>query len=91
MRIPRPRSLAGQLFAMQVVLVAAIVAGCALFAYVTDRAQAEETARRQSRAAATAVADSPSVVAAATLRATRPTSSSRTRSGCAATRASTSS
>ncbi|WP_327326171.1 ATP-binding protein [Streptomyces sp. NBC_01210] len=65
MRIPRPRSLAGQLFAMQVVLVAAIVAGCALFAYVTDRSQAEETARLQSTATATAVARSPSVIAAA--------------------------
>ncbi|MFF0437067.1 ATP-binding protein [Streptomyces sp. NPDC004327] len=63
--LPRPRSLAGQLFAMQVVLVAVVVAGCAVFAYVTDRAQAEETARRQSTATATAVAASPSVVAAA--------------------------
>ncbi|GAA2779824.1 sensor histidine kinase [Streptomyces showdoensis] len=63
--LPRPRSLAGQLFAMQVVLMAAVVAGCAVFAYVTDRAQAEETARRQSQATASAVADSPSVVAAA--------------------------
>ncbi|MEU8616861.1 sensor histidine kinase [Streptomyces sp. NPDC048623] len=65
LRLPRPRSLAGQLFAMQVVLVAAVVAGCVVFAYVTDRAQAEETARRQSTAAATAVAASPAVVAAA--------------------------
>ncbi len=63
--LPRPRSLAGQLFAMQVVLVAVVVAGCAVFAYVTDLAQAEETARRQSTATAAAVADSPSVVAAA--------------------------
>ncbi|MFD7975723.1 ATP-binding protein [Streptomyces sp. NPDC059071] len=63
--LPRPRSLAGQLFAMQVVLVAAVVVGCAVFAYVTDRAQAEETARRQSTATATAVAASPAVVAAA--------------------------
>ncbi|MFF9343138.1 MULTISPECIES: ATP-binding protein [unclassified Streptomyces] len=63
--LPRPHSLAGQLFAMQVVLMAAVVAGCAVFAYVTDRAQAEETARRQSTATATAVAGSPSVVAAA--------------------------
>ncbi|MFE7582239.1 ATP-binding protein [Streptomyces gardneri] len=62
---PRPRSLAGQLFAMQVVLVAVVVAGCAVFAYVTDLAQAEETARRQSTATAAAVAHSPSVVAAA--------------------------
>ncbi|MGW2558042.1 sensor histidine kinase [Streptomyces sp. NPDC001514] len=65
MHIPRLRSLAGQLFAMQVVLVAAIVAGFAFFTYVTDRTQAEETARRQATATATAVADSPSVVAAA--------------------------
>ncbi|MEO3976569.1 ATP-binding protein [Streptomyces sp. CAU 1734] len=71
MRIPRPRSLAGQLFAMQVVLVAVVVAGCALFAYVTDQSQAEETARLQSRATATAVAGSPSVIAAA--REERPT------------------
>ncbi|MFJ3814934.1 ATP-binding protein [Streptomyces sp. NPDC090056] len=65
LRLPRPRSLAGQLFAMQVVLVAVVVAGCAVFAYLTDRAQAEETARRQSTATAAAVADSPSVATAA--------------------------
>ncbi|MFJ6248989.1 MULTISPECIES: ATP-binding protein [unclassified Streptomyces] len=65
LRLPRPRSLAGQLFAMQVVLVAVVVAGCAVFAYLTDRTQAEETARRQSTATAAAVADSPSVAAAA--------------------------
>ncbi|MER7000274.1 sensor histidine kinase [Streptomyces sp. NPDC000410] len=69
-RLRRPRSLAGQLFAMQVVLVAAIVAGFALFSYVTDRAQAEETARRQSTATAIAVAKSPSVIEAA--RGTNP-------------------
>ncbi|MEU2248036.1 ATP-binding protein [Streptomyces sp. NPDC019224] len=63
MRFPRtrPRSLAGQLFAMQVVLVAAVVAGCAFFAYVSGRGQAEETAARQARAVALAVAGSPSV------------------------------
>ncbi|WP_438485787.1 sensor histidine kinase [Streptomyces sp. S186] len=64
-RLPGPRSLAGQLFAMQVVLVAAVVLGCAVFAYVSAGRQAEETARRQATAAATAVADSPAVVAAA--------------------------
>ncbi|MFI1827915.1 ATP-binding protein [Streptomyces sp. NPDC020412] len=64
MRIPRPRSLAGQLFAMQVVLVAVIVAGCALFAYLTDRSQAEDTARRQATATAATVAGSPWVAAA---------------------------
>ncbi|MEU0127250.1 sensor histidine kinase [Streptomyces sp. NPDC006289] len=63
MRLPRtlPRSLAGQLFAMQALLVAAVVAGCAFFAYASGRAQAEETAARQVRAAALAMAGSPSV------------------------------
>ncbi|WP_327349319.1 sensor histidine kinase [Streptomyces sp. NBC_01321] len=65
MRFPRPRtrprSLAGQLFAMQVVLVAAVVAGCAFFAYVSGSGQAKETATRQVTAAALAIADSPSV------------------------------
>lgn len=63
MRFPRarPRSLAGQLFAMQVVLVAAVVAGCAFFAYASGRSQARETATRQARAVALSVADSPSV------------------------------
>ncbi|MFF1923844.1 ATP-binding protein [Streptomyces sp. NPDC058221] len=63
MRLPRarPRSLAGQLFAMQVVLVAAVVAGCAFFAYASGRSQARETATRQARSVALTVADSPSV------------------------------
>ncbi|MFF2727057.1 ATP-binding protein [Streptomyces sp. NPDC058008] len=63
MRLPltRPRSLAGQLFAMQALLVAAVVAGCAVFAYVSGRSQAEDTAARQVRAAALAMAGSPSV------------------------------
>ncbi|WP_079107280.1 sensor histidine kinase [Streptomyces sp. NRRL S-1521] len=56
-----PRSLAGQLFAMQIVLVTAVVAGCALFTYLSDKHQAEEGARNQATAAARAVADSPSV------------------------------
>ncbi|GAU65541.1 putative two-component histidine kinase [Streptomyces sp. NBRC 110611] len=64
-RLRGPRSLAGQLFAMQVVLVTAVVTGCAGFAYVNAGRQAEETARRQATAAATAVAGSPAVVAAA--------------------------
>ncbi|MFF7365122.1 ATP-binding protein [Streptomyces sp. NPDC008125] len=58
---PRPRSLAGQLFAMQVVLIAAVVAGGAFFAYASGSARAEETARRQVRAVAVAIAGSPSV------------------------------
>ncbi|MFJ4569999.1 ATP-binding protein [Streptomyces sp. NPDC088846] len=65
MRLPRPRtrprSLAGQLFAMQVVLVAAVVAGCAFFAYASGSEQAKKTAARQVTAAALAIADSPSV------------------------------
>ncbi|MEV6953066.1 sensor histidine kinase [Streptomyces sp. NPDC051183] len=65
LRFPRPpRSLAGQLFAMQVLLVAVVVAGCAVFAYATARGQAEEAARRQAGAVARAVADSPSVLEA---------------------------
>ncbi len=64
-RLPRPpRSLAGQLFAMQVLLVAVVVAGCAVFAYATARGQAEDAARRQAGAVARAVADSPSVLEA---------------------------
>lgn len=59
--VPRPRSLAAQLFAMQAVLIAVVVAGYALFTYVSDRGQAEEAARVQARAVARAVADSPSV------------------------------
>ncbi|MEW1721947.1 sensor histidine kinase [Streptomyces sp. NPDC093109] len=62
MHLPhRPRSLATQLFAMQVVLVAAVVAGCGVFAYVTGRAHTDETARKQVLATAHALADSPSV------------------------------
>ncbi|MER6225465.1 sensor histidine kinase [Streptomyces sp900105755] len=62
--VPRPRSLAGQLFAMQAVLIAVVVAGYALFTYVSDRHQAEEAATRQATAVARSVADSPSVRAA---------------------------
>ncbi|MDO0925655.1 sensor histidine kinase [Streptomyces sp. TG1A-8] len=62
--LPRPRSLAGQLFAMQAVLVAVVVAGCALFTYVSDRRQAEDAAARHATAVARSVADSPSVGAA---------------------------
>ncbi|MFJ9645623.1 sensor histidine kinase [Streptomyces sp. NPDC004244] len=66
LRLPRPpRSLAGQLFAMQVLVVAVVVAGCAVFAYATARGQAEDAARRQAGAVARAVADSPAVLDAA--------------------------
>ncbi|MFF2850257.1 ATP-binding protein [Streptomyces sp. NPDC058001] len=71
-RMPRPRSLAGQLFAMQAVLVAVVVAGCALFTYISDGHQAQQAARRQAEAAARAVADSPSV--RESIRGTDPTS-----------------
>ncbi|QEU82696.1 sensor histidine kinase [Streptomyces subrutilus] len=46
---------------MQVLLVAVVVAGCAVFAHATARGQAEDAARRQAGAVARAVADSPSV------------------------------
>lgn len=59
--VPRPRSLAGQLFAMQAVLIAVLVAGYALFTYVSDRSQAEDAAGRQAMGVARAVADAPSV------------------------------
>ncbi|UNZ17240.1 sensor histidine kinase [Streptomyces sp. 891-h] len=69
MRVPRPRSpvrshprsLAGQLFAMQVVLVTAVVVGCAVFAYVSAKSQARDAATHRARATTQAVADSPSV------------------------------
>ncbi|MFE1441376.1 ATP-binding protein [Streptomyces sp. NPDC058739] len=70
-RLPRPRSLAGQLFAVQAVLLAVVVAGYALFTYVSDRSQAEEAAGRQAMAVAGSVADSPSVRAA--IRTSDPT------------------
>ncbi|WKE69627.1 sensor histidine kinase [Streptomyces sp. WP-1] len=59
--LTRPRSLAGQLFAMQAVLIAVVVAGYALFAYVSDRRQAEDAAARQTTAVARSIADSPAV------------------------------
>lgn len=71
-RIRRPHSLAGRLFAIQIVLVAAVVTGCAVFAYLTDRSQAEAAARRQVTATATAVAASPAV--RESIRSTDPTS-----------------
>ncbi|MFM9446846.1 ATP-binding protein [Streptomyces acidiscabies] len=61
LRVPRPRSLAGQLFGMQAVLIAVVVAGYALFSYISDERQAEDAARRQAMAVARSVADSPSV------------------------------
>ncbi|WP_129842918.1 sensor histidine kinase [Streptomyces sp. RFCAC02] len=63
-RAPRPRSLAGQLFALQALLVAVVVAGCVVFAYLADRSQVREAAEDQVTATARAIADSPSVAAA---------------------------
>ncbi|MCM1972799.1 sensor histidine kinase [Streptomyces sp. G1] len=71
--VPRPRSLAGQLFAMQAVLIAVLVAGYALFGYVSDQRQAEEAAGRQALAVARSIADSPSVRQA--IRTDNPSSS----------------
>ncbi|MCM2426054.1 sensor histidine kinase [Streptomyces sp. RKAG337] len=61
----RPRSLAGQLFAMQVVIVAVVVAGCAVLAYVQAHSRAEDAADGRVRAAAVSIADSPTVRQAA--------------------------
>ncbi|CAL9444356.1 Sensor histidine kinase DcuS [Streptomyces sp. enrichment culture] len=61
LRVPRPRSLAAQLFAVQAVLIAVLVAGYAVFTYVNDRGQAESAAGREARAVALSIAGSPSV------------------------------
>lgn len=58
------RSLAGQLFVVQVVIVAAVVAGGAVLAYLFTADRTEDAARRQVTAVARAVADSPAVLAA---------------------------
>lgn len=71
--LPRPRSLAGQFFAMQAVIMAVVVAGYALFTYVSDERQAEEAARAQAMAVARSVADAPSV--RQSIRTTDPTAS----------------
>lgn len=63
-RVRWPRSLAGQLFAVQAVLVGVVVAGCLVFAYAGAGRQAQEMARRQTTAVATAVADAPAVARA---------------------------
>ncbi|MEU7302723.1 sensor histidine kinase [Streptomyces sp. NPDC007206] len=62
--LPRPRSLAAQLFAVQAVLIALVVAGYALFTYVSDQRQAQDAAASQATAVARSIADSPSVRAA---------------------------
>ncbi|MCI4141245.1 sensor histidine kinase [Streptomyces sp. MMS20-AI2-20] len=59
--LPGPRSLAGQLFAMQAVLLTVVVAGYALATYLSNRSEAEQAAGRQATSVALSVADSPSV------------------------------
>ncbi|MFF0782525.1 ATP-binding protein [Streptomyces sp. NPDC003720] len=59
--LPRPRSLATQLFAVQAVLIAVVVAGYALFTYLSDGRQAVDAAARHATAVARSIADSPSV------------------------------
>ncbi|BFV56142.1 sensor histidine kinase [Kitasatospora sp. CMC57] len=61
----RARSLAGQLFVLQVVIVAAVVAGGAVLAYLFTTGRAEAAARRQVTAVARSVAAAPSVREAA--------------------------
>ncbi|GGU95744.1 histidine kinase [Kitasatospora herbaricolor] len=61
----RVRSLAGQLFVVQIVIVAAVVAGGAVLAYLFTASRAEDAARNQVVAVARSVADSPSVREAA--------------------------
>jgi sensor histidine kinase regulating citrate/malate metabolism len=58
---------------MQAVLIAVLVAGYALFTYVSDHSQARQSADRQATAVARSVADSPSVRAA--IRTSDPTRS----------------
>jgi sensor histidine kinase regulating citrate/malate metabolism len=60
------RSLAGQLFVVQIVIVAAVVAGGAVLAYLFTASRAEDAARTQVNAVARTVADSPAVRAAVT-------------------------
>ncbi|MFJ8471473.1 ATP-binding protein [Kitasatospora sp. NPDC094011] len=55
------RSLAGQLFVVQVVIVAAVVAGGAVLAYLFTADRTEDAARREVTSVAHAVADAPSV------------------------------
>ncbi|MFE5190124.1 ATP-binding protein [Streptomyces sp. NPDC056628] len=58
--VPSPRSLAGQLFAMQAVLIAVLFSGYAVFTYLSDRGQAEDAAGRQAAAVAQSIAGAPS-------------------------------
>ncbi|MFD5087551.1 ATP-binding protein [Kitasatospora sp. NPDC058406] len=61
MHLPRPRSLAGQLFALQAGLLIIAVGLCMVFAYVNAGSQAEDAARRQTTGTAGSVAAAPSV------------------------------
>ncbi|KDN81679.1 ATP-binding protein [Kitasatospora cheerisanensis] len=61
----RRRSLAGRLFAVQVVIVGAVVAGGSVLAYLFTAGRAEDTARHQVTAVALSLADAPTVREAA--------------------------
>ncbi|WP_370145974.1 ATP-binding protein [Streptacidiphilus sp. EB129] len=63
----RARSLAGQLFAVQVLIVALVVVAGAVLAYWLTDERTQQSAARQVTATARAVADSPTVRAAVTL------------------------
>ncbi|MCO6006244.1 sensor histidine kinase [Actinoallomurus purpureus] len=60
----RHRSLAGRLFVMQIIVVATVVAGGAVLAYLYAAGRTAETARRQVTAVAAGIADAPTVAAA---------------------------
>ncbi|GAA2804260.1 sensor histidine kinase [Kitasatospora paracochleata] len=60
------RSLAGQLFVVQIVIVAAVVAGGAVLAYLFTEHRYEDSVRRQATTVALSLADSPTVREAAT-------------------------
>ncbi len=62
-RVPRraPRSLAGQLFAVQIVIVAAVVAGGAVLAYLVTASRTQDDAFNRVAAVAYSVSDSPTV------------------------------
>src|SRR2546421_378087 len=60
----RHRSLAGRLFVMQIIVVAAVVAGGAVLAYLYAAWSTKDAALRQVTAVAAGVADAPTVVTA---------------------------
>ena len=59
-----PRSLAGQAFALQVVVIAVVVIAGSVLALINARGDGDAAARQQVIGIATALADSPSTAAA---------------------------